>query len=222
MKPIVHKLSPVTLVGGAPLGASDLQEALTIAPTCVAADGGARAALAHGVIPEAVIGDFDSLDADSLRAIPRAHLHQIDEQNSTDFDKALRHIAAPVVIAVGFSGGRVDHQLAAFHTLLRHSDRPCIILCEHEVVFHCPAHIALPLAAGDTVSLFPMVPVTGRAEGLEWPIDGLEFGPDSFVGTSNRAVGPVVLWMNGPGMLGIVPRKYLSALVRAFILGQAR
>lgn len=215
MKAIVHSFDPVTLVGGGPVSSGDLTEALTIAPLCVAADGGAEAALAHGIMPVAVIGDFDSVPKAVLAKIPKDRLHRVSEQNNTDFDKAMRSIAAPVVIAVGFAGGRIDHQLAAFHTLLLHADKPCIIVSDQEIVFHCPAHVVLPMRAGEVVSLYPMVAVTGRSTGLEWPIDGLEFAPDTFVGTSNRAFGPVELWMERPGMLCIVPRSHLVAVTRA-------
>lgn len=215
MKAIVHSLEPITLVGGGPVASADLTEALTIAHLCVAADGGAQAALINGVMPDAVIGDFDSITPDVLAKIPSDRLHKISEQNSTDFDKALRHISAPVVIAVGFAGGRVDHQLAAFHTLLRHADRHCIIVGAEEIVFHCPAHIAVPLEKDQIVSLFPMGQVTGRSTGLQWPIDGLEFAPATFVGTSNRSVGPIELWMDMPGMLCILPRDSLAAVTRA-------
>jgi thiamine pyrophosphokinase len=215
MEAIVHSLEPITLIGGGPVDSADLAEALTITHLCVGADSGAQMAIENGVMPDAVIGDFDSIAPDVLTKIPRDRLHKITEQNSTDFDKALRHISAPVVIAVGFAGGRIDHQLAAFHTLLRHADRPCIIVGAQEIVFHCPTYIAVPLEKGETVSLFPMVPVTGRSTGLQWPIDGLKFAPDTFVGTSNHSLGPIELWMDGPGMLCILPRRYLAAVTRA-------
>lgn len=215
MTEIVHSSTPVTLIGGAPLETGDLTEALTIAPTCVAADGGAQAALAHNIIPTAVIGDFDSVDRNTLDQIPADRLHKISEQNSTDFDKALRHIASPVVIAVGFAGGRLDHQLATFHGLLRHAQRACIIVYPTEIVFHCPPTITLPLQAGETVSLFPLAHVTGQSTGLQWPIDALEFTPGRFIGTSNRSTGAVTLKMDGAGMLCILPRRYLGDVTRA-------
>lgn len=215
MEAIVHSLAPITLIGGGPVDSADLAEALTIAQLCVAADGGAQAAIEHGIMPDAVIGDFDSIAPELLSKIPPERLHKITEQNSTDFAKALRHIKAPVVIAVGFAGGRVDHQLAAFHTLLQYADRPCIIVGAREIVFHCPAHFALDMNQGETVSLFPMTPVMGRSTGLQWPINGLKFAPDIFVGTSNHSLGPIELWMDTPGMLCILPRHYLAAATRS-------
>lgn len=212
---IVQSEFPVTLIGGGSVGVDDLETALALAPELVAADGGAGAALAAGHMPRAVIGDFDSLTGAVRARIPADRLFPIREQESTDFDKALRSVAAPLLIAVGFLGERVDHQLAAFNVLVRHAHRPCILLGAHEVVFHAPPRLRLDLVAGEVVSLFPLGPVTGRSEGLEWPIDGLHFAPDGRVGTSNRALGRVTIETDGPGMLTILPRRALAAVAAA-------
>ncbi|MEP3234010.1 MAG: thiamine diphosphokinase [Hyphomicrobiales bacterium] len=212
--PVVHSLAPIALIGGGNVGPDDLSLALKIAPTCVAADGGANVAVAAGIIPAAVIGDFDSVTSDTLSKIPVDRHHHIVEQNSTDFDKCLRNISAPVVIAVGFSGARIDHQMGALHTLVVRSERPCIILGPEEIVFHCPPHITIPTLEGETVSLFPMSEITGKSTGLEWPIDGLVFSPNRQIGTLNRAYGEVTLAMSGPGMLCIVPRRLIGAITQ--------
>jgi thiamine pyrophosphokinase len=210
---IVHSFDPVTLVGGGEATSDDLHKALTLAPICVAADGGAALALNAGVHIEAVIGDFDSITADTLSRVPSDRLHKIAEQDSTDFEKALRHINAPVVLGVGFLGGRIDHQLAAFHSLTAMPDRPCVLIGTDEVICLAPPEITLPTCAGDVVSLFPMGQVAGRSAGLQWPIEGLEFVPTSKIGTSNRALGEVTLQMEAPRMLLILPRRLMSELV---------
>lgn len=219
---ICQSSDPVALLGGGQATASDIAEVLNIAPKLVAVDGGLVTALAAGVTPLAVIGDMDSAPPDALKQIPKARQHRISEQQSTDFDKALRHVDAPVVIGAGFSGMRIDHQLAAFHTLLVRADRPCILLAQEEIVLIAPPEVALDMQAGEVVSLFPLVPVAGRSTGLEWPIDGLAFDPARIVGTSNRALGPVTLQMERAGMLLILPRRYLKPLVAHFVQGGAR
>ncbi|MEM9639043.1 MAG: thiamine diphosphokinase [Pseudomonadota bacterium] len=209
---IVDKLHPVTLIGGGAVGDGDLEAALALAPTCVAADSGADAAMRAGVELAAVIGDMDSISAAAQRHIPRARQHRIPEQMSTDFDKALRHISAPLVIAVGFSGLRIDHQLAALHTLVMRADVACLMLGAEDVIFVCPRRFDLPMPAGTRVSLFPMGRVMGRSTGLEWPIEGLDFAPDGVSGTSNRATGDLHLEMDQPKMLCILPRRFMAAV----------
>ena len=214
--PLFHAATPVTLLGGGALGPGDLDLALSLAPRLVAADGGAVAALAAGHMPEAVYGDMDSLDLATRDLIPPARLHTIAEQDSTDFDKALRHISAPVVLAAGFTGDRVDHELAVYHGLVAHAERRCIVLGARDLVVHAPPALALDLPAGTRVSLFPLSEVSGTSAGLDWPIDGLRFHPARRVGTSNRATGGrLTLGFDAPGMLLIVPRDHLAALIAA-------
>lgn len=214
-KPVLSSENPVTLIGGGIVGPGDLDAALARAPLLVAADGGAGAALAAGHDPMAVIGDMDSLDAADRARIPDARLFPIAEQDSTDFDKAMHHVTAPLLLAVGFLGGRLDHQLAALNTLVRFADQPCIILGETEVIFHAPKVLDLPLAAGDIVSLFPLMRSSGRSHGLKWPIDGLVFDPGGQIGTSNQATGPVRIELDAPGVLIILPRSALDLAMRA-------
>ena len=219
--PIVHSDRPVTLVGAGQATAQDLQISLTMAQTCVAADGGAAQALAAGVTPAAVIGDLDSLDADTRDRIPAEHVHLVAEQDSTDFEKALLRIAAPLVIGVGFLGGRIDHQLAVFHTLTRFPQRVCVLLGTQEVICLAPPQLRLPTEAEETVSLFPLGPVAGQSDGLQWPIAGLSFDPLSKIGTSNRATGPVELSFDRASMLLVLPRRLTQPLIRQLLLPDA-
>lgn len=218
-KPIFHSEQAVTLIGAGGASGATLRRALDLAPRIVAADGGADVALAHGLVPEAVIGDLDSLSARAREALGPERIHRIPEQDSTDFDKALRSIAAPLVIGVGFEGDRLDHLLACFNTLLRRPERRCLLLTADQVVFLCPARAHLELEPGTLVSLFPMAEVRGRSSGLEWPIEGLNFAPYGRVGTSNRAVGAVDLRMDAPRMMVILPLAALEAAVRAVLTG---
>ncbi len=211
---IVRDSGGITLLGGGKARPAELRDALTLAPCLVAADGGAAFAIEQGALPEAVIGDMDSLSETIRSELRPESLHRIAEQDSTDFDKTLRSVEAPLILGVGFLGRRVDHQLANFNVLVRRHDRPCILLGKHDVILAAPARITLDLAPGARVSLFPMAEATGRSQGLHWQIDGLTFRPDGVIGTSNRvSKGPVQLEFDAPGMLLILPRKALAAAV---------
>jgi thiamine pyrophosphokinase len=215
---IVQSTRGITLAGGGPFGPRDLKLCLSRAPVAVAADGGADRMLRLGVMPEAVIGDFDSISDAARSRIPDADQYLVPEQSTTDFDKSLRGIVAPFVLALGFAGARLDHGLAAMHTLVSHPHQRCILLGPSDLAFAAPARLELSLAPGEPLSLFPMAPVTGRSEGLEWPIKGLSFSPAGQIGTSNRVVARrVVLEFDGPGMLVILPRRRLDAAIRALV-----
>ncbi|MCC7320881.1 MAG: thiamine diphosphokinase [Rubellimicrobium sp.] len=212
---IVHASAPVTLVGGGPLGAGDLEAARALAPVLVALDRGADHLLAAGLRPEAVIGDLDSL-SDASRAAFGDRLIAVAEQVTTDFDKGLRHVAAPLILGVGLSGGRLDHELAALSGLVARPDRACLILGAETVTFLCPPQLDLDLPGDSALSLFPMAPVAVDSCGLVWPTDGIAFRPGGRIGTSNRvAEGPVRLWADCPAMLVIVPRAGLGPAAAA-------
>jgi len=212
-------LDSVTLLGGGELAAGTVSELLTLAPNLVACDGAAARALALGHVPKRVIGDLDSLDSETRAALDPDTVFEMAEQDSTDFDKALRHTRAPLVLGVGFSGARLDHELAAMTVLTRYPERRVILLGKETFVMLCPPEVRLDLAAGTQVSLYPMGEVGCDSEGLRWDTTGLRFAPDGRVGTSNEATGPVTLRPDAPKMLLILPREVLGVTVQA--LGQA-
>lgn len=213
MKMAVDTPDAVTLVGGGAFSRADLDRALALAPVLVAADGGANSLKAFGHLPERVIGDLDSLDPDLRMHLGDRVLH-VPDQDSTDFDKCLKRIAAPVVIGVGFDGARLDHTLAALTSLVWHGRARVVLLCAEDICFLAPPQISLTLEPGARVSLFPMASVTGRSTGLHWPIDGLQFSPADTIGTSNRAdQARVALSFDAPGMLALLERDYLEQVV---------
>ncbi len=219
---IVDTPRAVTLVGGGDASPADLEAALALAPGLVAADGGAALVHETGRVPDAVIGDFDSFPPGLHDLWPADRLHRIAEQDSTDFDKCLRNIKAPLVIGVGFTGARMDHALAALNTLVARPDRRCVILGREDLVFLCPPEIALDLDPGTVVSLFPMGPWQGQSEGLRWPVEGIAMAPDARVGTSNAALGPVRLTSLEPVMLVILPRACLAQVQSALAAASGR
>ena len=219
MSMAVETIQGVTLVGGGAFAVQDLSLAMALAPVLVAADGGANALCAMGHIPNQVIGDMDSLDP-ALKRQLAGRLVSVPEQDSTDFDKCLRLIQAPFIIGLGFDGARLDHTLAAMTSLVWHGRARVVLLCAQDICFLAPPQISLDLSVGERVSLFPMTAVTGRSSGLHWPIDGLQFAPDSTIGTSNRAASAeVTLAFDAPGMLVLLERARLQQTVTQLAAG---
>jgi thiamine pyrophosphokinase len=214
---IVQSLRPVTLLGAGELKAARLREALRLAPVLVAADGGANVAMRMGLVPDAVIGDLDSIRPDIVAKLSPDRIIGVAEQETTDFEKCLLRTEAPYRLGLGFTGARADHALAVCNALVRHPDRTCVILSETDVTFVAPPHLALPLSAGTRVSLFPMGPVEATSRGLRWPVDGIAFAPDGPIGTSNEATGPVTLTTSAPRMLVILPRQWLRVVIAALV-----
>jgi len=214
---IVFSDAPVLLVGGAHGDNRHLSRLLDEVDTVVAADSGADWLAAVGRKPDALIGDLDSVSETTRAALAEDRVHYIAEQDSTDFDKAVRSIKAPLILCLGFLGGRVDHLMAALTVLARYPDRAIVLVGDKDVVAHLPPSIDLPLEPGTRVSLYPMCEVEGTSTGLHWPIDGLLMTPDARVGTSNRAEGAVRIRMHSAGMLIILPVSQRAVLQRALL-----
>src|SRR6056297_3601859 len=130
-------------------------------------------------------------------------------------------VAAPLIVGVGFSGARLDHQLAAYNTLVRFAHRRCLLLGTEELVFLAPPELRLDLPEGCAVSLFPMGAVEGISDGLKYAINGLNFAPDGRVGTSNTALGPVTLSLTAPKMLVILPQTMMERAADALLSSRA-
>jgi len=168
--------------------------------------------LAAGKTPDAVIGDMDSLGAEARVALDPSTVHQIDEQDSTDFEKCLASVETPAILAHGFLGDRLDHSLATLNALTKFPEQTCILVGEADICFLAPLHLTLDLPKGTRLSLFPMGSVQGTSEGLLYPINGLSFSPDGQIGTSNEVTGPVRLTFEQRGMLIMLPLDCLDTV----------
>lgn len=211
----VQSQKGVTLVGGGDFHGKDLVESMALAPVLVAADGGSNACFRQGVVPFAVIGDFDSILPETRAAFPETKMIEVAEQDSTDFEKSLSRIDAPFVIAVGFTGKRLDHTLAVLSVMARRVGPPVILLGPDDVTIWVEGRFSVPVAAGSRVSLYPLAEVTGRSIGLRWPIDDLTLAPLGQISTSNQATGPVTVEIDKPGCAVILPRSALELTLAA-------
>ncbi len=208
--------APVLLVGNGPVDAGAVALAGAHCAAVVAADGGADAALAHGLALAATIGDMDSATAKNPAA-PYGEIIRIAEQDSTDFEKCLHTIQAPLFIGIGFLGGRLDHELAALNALIK-TPQNVVLIGEEDLVFRLPKTTRLTLPVGTRLSTFPMGRVAGiTSTGLEWPLDGLPFSPSGSISTSNRSTAPEITLTNpGQPLLCILPRAHLPATLKLF------
>jgi thiamine pyrophosphokinase len=184
------------IIANAPnLDATPYLAQIRAADALIAADGGALPLLRLGLPPQLVIGDLDSLDADSqaallaqgveLRRYPRA-------KDQTDLELALLYVAgrgaAPIDI-LGALGGRWDHTLAnvALLALPELRGRRVRLLADAQELFLVRDTAAIEGRAGDTVSLLPLTPeargVTTR--GLLYPLDDATLRYEQARGVSN-------------------------------------
>ena len=145
-------------------------------------------------------------------------LHRVAEQDTTDLEKCLYSVEAPLFIGLGFLGGRIDHHLAAMNALVRYPGTPVVLVGDGELCFLCPELLELDLDAGTRVSLFPMGPVAGR-DLQRAALAGHRAGASPRTAASaprtQATGGPVRLGFDARRMLVMLPAGLLGAVVAA-------
>ncbi|MEO1639220.1 MAG: thiamine diphosphokinase [Pseudomonadota bacterium] len=183
----------------------------------VGVDGGADHLLKAGIAPEAVVGDLDSLSS-RARATFSDRLFEVAEQSTTDFEKAVTRVEAKGLIAIGFTGGRIDHALSVLNVMARHRDRPIFLLDEADVSWVLSgADVAFDLPKGTRVSVMPLGQAQVTVTGLVWPFADQAMSPDGFTSPSNAAIGgAVTVAADGPVLI-TVPQAHLPDVVQAVV-----
>jgi thiamine pyrophosphokinase len=164
----------------------------------VAADGGLHNALASGVTPHAVIGDFDSVTPTELAGVEKTGAHVIRypaQKDETDLELAVHFVLENqfrVILVVGALGGRLDQMLGNIALLADVPPGVDIRLddgCEEVLLVN--SHVDITGQRGDTISLIPWgAPADGvSTENLRYPLRGETLYPPKTRGISNEMLG---------------------------------
>ena len=181
---------PMAIVGGGAVDPTLLMELADRGVALVGADGGGDAIGDAGLVPTAIIGDLDSL-RDRASWETRTRVIHIPEQVTTDFQKAIRVTSAPVTLALGMTGKRLDHTLAALSAVLQYAPtRKLLLVDEVDVALAVVGPIRFDAIQRERVSIHPLLPIRfSHSSGLFYPMDGLLLEPGGLIGTSNEATG---------------------------------
>ena len=215
----------LVIVGGGTVNFDLLLDLYASGGHLVGADGGADVIVEAGLRPELIIGDFDSLK-DPYGWLGKTRLMQITEQETTDFEKSLYSTRAPVTVALGMTGRRFDHTLAALDAVTRYAAKRKIILVDEEdVALALTEAFSFTVDVGERVSIHPLAPITfWRSDGLKYPLDAVKLAPGVRTGTSNEALDGKFTVVPEEGVhapyLLILPKKYLAQLVGKLLLAK--
>ncbi|HWF44548.1 MAG TPA: thiamine diphosphokinase [Candidatus Kapabacteria bacterium] len=209
----------LVLLGGEISDTSFLADLAASACCIVCADSGAEYANALQLNVDAIVGDFDSISQSTLEYFRAkgTKIVRIPEQNSNDFEKALRHLSTTFhghVKVLGVTGKRTDHTLANFSVMLRFTDRFDSVMAYDETADHrflTKKHpqCSIECPFGTTISLVPFGTASGiTTVNLQWPLssDTLLLGERE--GLSNVAIGsPVEIRIEDGALLVTVNRE---------------
>lgn len=212
---IVENGSIVAALGGGDARKEDLDWACSSANGLICADSGGQRALDWGYRPDLVVGDFDSSDPDALNA-KGIRTQKIIDQDRTDFQKCLAATGARHVIAVGFLGRRLDHQLASLTAIASQPPGRVLLISQYEVAFCAPPRFEMEVESPTGASFYPLTQVRARTDGLKWNLDGIDLHPTGMIGTSNRIVGTTLTLAVDTGhLIVLLPRPLAPAVLTA-------
>jgi thiamine pyrophosphokinase len=187
-------------LNGAPDPEKVLRAVAGRADLVVAADGGARYALAAGIVPDLIVGDMDSLGKPLQRELEARGVEL--ERHPTRKDKMDGHLAvfaaaergATAAEFVCATGGKLGAVFAVPHILLAAERRGLTsnVVADWGGMFVVEAGFRIVKGApGDSVSVFPLAgPATGvTEEGMDYPLTNATLEPGDTLGFHNELVG---------------------------------
>ncbi|MFN0064637.1 MAG: thiamine diphosphokinase [Chlamydiales bacterium] len=181
----------VVIANGEPPAKEILTPYLSDKYTLVAVDGGLNFCAKENLVPELILGDFDSALPSSLEKFCHVLQFETPNQDKTDLEKALEILFAyPIesVTVIGALGKRVDHALTNLYLLLRYKGK-LIFETNLERCTCLPSSYTFSCNKGETLSLIPMDgPAQGiYTRGLKWELNNGSLDAN-FIGISNVAL----------------------------------
>ncbi|MBU0475119.1 MAG: thiamine diphosphokinase [Bacteroidetes bacterium] len=164
------------------------------AKSIIAADGGANSAYKLEIVPNYIIGDFDSIKPKVKEYFSdKSEIIYINQQDDTDVEKALKFAIKnhyKTVYLLGGTGDRLDHSICNLGIVLKFYNKIRIIIIHGKtILFPYSTDIKLKTIPNETISLYAFNDKTIiTSYGLKYPLKDstLLFGEKE--STSNVAV----------------------------------
>ena len=174
----------------------------------VVADSGAGLAVALKKMPDVVIGDFDSIDEETVGFLKKRKTEFVrfpKEKDASDtelaVDFAVKNGATKITILGGIAGDRIDHILANI-LLITHYDVPIFFVDADSILWFTkgPEKEIITGKSGDLLSLIPLSQIEGiETSGLQYPLHNESLVLGKSRGVSNVFVRKEVeiKWISG-------------------------
>ncbi|ONI38881.1 thiamine diphosphokinase [Candidatus Epulonipiscium fishelsonii] len=183
----------------------------------ICADNGLSHAKKLGILPNIILGDFDSVDPDILKYFENKNIEIIRfiaEKDETDTELALHHafkIGATDITIYGGIGTRFDHSLANVHLLYQALQNGVVarLKNKHNIITLIDKQIEITGNVNDLVSLIPFTPeVSGvTTTNLAYKLKMGQFVQGKPYGISNYMTSPTACIKIEQGLLLIIQAK---------------
>lgn len=176
----------------------ELAEEIETSDYVICADGGGEFAYKYGIIPDYLIGDFDSISEEILNFFTKNSVHIIRHPKDKDYTdtelcvyKALELGCMEICIAGGV-GSRIDHSLGnigLLHLAGKKGAR-CYIISKNSTIHLCKDYIQLEGRIGDTISIIPLSgnAIGIKSSGLKFQLNNTDIEFGSPIGISNEMI----------------------------------
>ena len=169
-----YPFEAVIVAGGDYPTSEQALQVLHNAPYVVCCDGAADRYIATGHVPDAIVGDGDSISAYN-RTKYATRLHIVAEQETNDQTKAVRFLLEQGkrrIAIVGATGRREDHTIGNISLLIEYARAGAQVrsFTDHGVFIPCNGDTTLKCHKGQQVSIFAITAKNLSAEGLLYPI----------------------------------------------------
>jgi len=176
----------------------------------ICADGGANAARKINVLPNYIIGDFDSVTEETLKYfIGKSQDIRIKRQNDTDVEKCLRYAIKKKlydIILTGVTGDRLDHTFCNLGIVLKFSHLARIrLIAENSLLAPYFGNVDIKTCSGETISLYGFDSKTRiKSEGLYYPLKNISLPFGIKDSTSNLVRGNTVKLKISNGIIFVI------------------
>lgn len=163
--------------------------------TLICADGGADSAKKLGIIPDYIIGDFDSVAKSTLRFFgSKTRLIKLNRQNDTDVEKCLKFAInrkCENVVLLGVTGNRLDHTFCNLGIVIKfHKKISLKLIAEDSLLIPYSGKVELKTIPEEIISLYGLDKKTKiTSTGLKYPLKNVSLPFGEKESTSNRAIG---------------------------------
>jgi thiamine pyrophosphokinase len=185
------------LANGTPPTKKLLLEYMKTTDLFVCADGGANIAAKYQLRPHFIIGDLDSINANTIKLFKSIRTRLMKDQNSTDLEKALAYVIrtkCTEIFVLGADGGRMDHSIGNLSALIKFSRKAEIsFILNNGRILPVIWERKLEVPTGTTISLIPLTLCEGLiTSGLKWNLNNEPLSLGIRESTSNIAVSSTV------------------------------
>lgn len=163
----------------------------------ICADGAAKYLRQLNIIPNLLVGDFDSINSNDLSWMKEKGVSYEkfpSRKDQTDTELALEYAfkispKPKCIIIIGALGSRQDHSLAnimLLYNILQQGIEGKIINEDNEIMI-TKSHVSVKGKIGELLSIIPLSPIAKGVtlEGLEYPLKNRDIPMGSTLGISN-------------------------------------